>query len=61
VRLFAAVGTHRDIVGAIAERFAGSDAVSASATSESGSDLPPDIIQDIQRLKTDFAGYAAAW
>jgi probable F420-dependent oxidoreductase len=61
VRLFAAVGTHRDITGAIATRFAGSDAVSASATAEQGSDLPPDVIQDIQRLATPFTGYATAW
>ena len=61
VRLFAAVGTHREITGAIATRFAGSDAVSASATAEAGSDLPSDVLQDIQRLKTDFTGYATAW
>ncbi|MBL8673423.1 MAG: LLM class flavin-dependent oxidoreductase, partial [Rhodospirillales bacterium] len=61
VRLFAAVGTHREIAGAIAERFAGSDSVSASATAEQGSDLPPDVIQDIQRIKTDFTGYATKW
>ncbi|HJQ57999.1 MAG TPA: TIGR03617 family F420-dependent LLM class oxidoreductase [Vineibacter sp.] len=61
VRLFAAVGTHREIAAAIAERFAGSDSVSASATSETGSDLPGDVIQDIQRLKTTFTGFATAW
>lgn len=61
VRLFAAVGTHREIAQAIRTRFAGSDSVSASATSEEGADLPPDVIQDIQRIRTDFAGYAAGW
>ncbi|MGE3652395.1 MAG: TIGR03617 family F420-dependent LLM class oxidoreductase [Reyranellaceae bacterium] len=61
VRLFAAVGTHREIANAIAERFAGSDSVSASATSEEGADLPPDVIQDIKRIRTDFTGYGAAW
>ena len=61
VRLFAAVGTHREIAGAIKQRFAGSDSVSASATSEEGSDLPPDVIQDIQRIQTRFAGYGAGW
>lgn len=61
VRLFAAVGTHREIAKAIRARFAGSDSVSASATSEEGSDLPPDVIQDIQRIPTSFAGYGAAW
>lgn len=61
VRLFAAVGTHKEIAGAIRERFAGSDSVSASATSEEGADLPPDVIQDIQRIPTAFAGYGNAW
>jgi probable F420-dependent oxidoreductase len=61
VRLFAAVGTHREIAAAIAERFAGSDSIAASATSESGSDLPPDVLQDIQRLPTKFTGFATAW
>lgn len=61
VRLFAAVGTHKEIAGAIRERFAGSDSVSASATSEEGADLPPDIIQDIQRIPTAFAGYGISW
>jgi len=61
VRLFAAVGTHKEIVGAIATRFVGSDSVSASATSEEGADLPPDVIQDIKRIPTTFAGYGNAW
>ena len=61
VRLFAAVGTHREIAQAVRERFAGSDSVSASATSEEGADLPPEIIQDIKRIPTAFAGYASGW
>ncbi len=61
VRLFAAVGTHKEIAAAIRERFAGSDSVSASATSEEGADLPPDVIQDIKRIPTAFAGYGNAW
>jgi probable F420-dependent oxidoreductase len=61
VRLFAAVGTHKEIAGAIRERFAGSDSVSASATSEEGADLPPDVIQDIRRIETAFVGFDTAW
>ncbi len=61
VRLFAAVGTHREITSAIATRFEGSDSISASATAEAGSDLPPDVIQDIQRIGTAFAGFPTAW
>ena len=60
VRLFAAVGTHREIANASAERFAGPTGA-ASATSEEGADLPPDVIQDIKRIRTDFTGYGAAW
>jgi len=60
VRLFAAVGRHDEIAGAIAERFGGvSDTVSDSASSEIAGDLPPDIIQDIQRIPAAFTGYAA--
>jgi probable F420-dependent oxidoreductase len=61
VRLFAAVGTHKEIAAAIRERFAGSDSVSASATAEEGADLPPDVIQDIKRIPTRFVGYGNAW
>lgn len=50
VRLFAAVGRHDEIADAIEERFGGvSDAVGASASPEIPADLPPDVIQDIQR------------
>jgi hypothetical protein len=48
VRLFAAVGRHDQIAKAIDERFGGLvDAVSTS-------DLPPDLIQDIQRIPTRY-------
>ena len=48
VHLFAAVGRHDQIAKAIEARFGGLvDAVSAS-------DLPPDLIQDIQRIPTRY-------
>jgi hypothetical protein len=48
VHRFAAVGRHDQIAKAIEARFGGLvDAVSAS-------DLPPDLIQDIQRIPTRY-------
>ena len=59
VRLFAAVGRHDEIVGAIAARFGGlTDTIQASANSSMPADLPPDLIQDIRRLPRQFAGFA---
>ena len=63
VHLFAAVGTHAEIAGRIAERFGGlSDAISLRADSSSaGGDTPPDVIQEIKRIATPFQGYRTAW
>jgi probable F420-dependent oxidoreductase len=55
VHLFAAVGRHDQIAKAIEARFGGLvDAVSASANSNKPADLPPDLIQDIQRIETQY-------
>jgi probable F420-dependent oxidoreductase len=60
VNLFAAVGRHDQIVKVIAERFGGLvDAVQASANSAVPANLPPDLIQDIQRLPRAFQGFGA--
>ncbi|MDP6565867.1 MAG: TIGR03617 family F420-dependent LLM class oxidoreductase [Alphaproteobacteria bacterium] len=60
-RLFAAVGRHDQIAEAIAERFGGiSDAISDSASSELAGTLPPEVIQDIQRIPCPFQGFAGA-
>ncbi len=63
VHLFAAVGTHKEIAGKIAERFGGlSDAINLRADSSSaGGDTPPDVIQDIKRIPTPFQGYKTDW
>src|ERR1700761_4495939 len=63
VHLFAAVGTHTEIAGKIAERFGGlSDALNLRADSSSaGGDVPPDVIQEIKRIATPFKGYKTAW
>jgi alkanesulfonate monooxygenase SsuD/methylene tetrahydromethanopterin reductase-like flavin-dependent oxidoreductase (luciferase family) len=59
VHLFAAVGRHDEIAEAINERFGGiSDAVYDSASSELRGGLPADVIQDIQRIPSRFAGFA---
>jgi len=58
VRLFAAVGRHDEIAAAVEARFAGvSDAISASASAEIPGGLPADVIADIRRIPTAFAGY----
>lgn len=63
VHLFAAVGTHKEIAGKIAERFGGlSDAINLRADSSSaGGDAPPDVIQEIKRIPTPFQGYKTDW
>jgi probable F420-dependent oxidoreductase len=56
VRLFAAVGTHREIVREIGQRFGGR----VDALSLGSSAVPPDVVQDIRRIPTRFTGYRAA-
>jgi len=62
VHLFAAVGTHREIAGALGRRFGGlSDTVFASINSTIRSDLPSDVLADIRRLPVRFKGYNTPW
>jgi probable F420-dependent oxidoreductase len=62
VHLFAAVGTHKEIAGAIQARFGGMcDAVSLRGDPTVHAPVPPDLIPDIQRLPTRFTGYNTAW
>ena len=50
VHLFAAVGRHDELKGAIEQRFGGiSDSISDSASPELEGTMPPDLIQDIQQ------------
>ena len=59
VHLFSAVGRHDEIAGAIEKRFGGiSDSISDSASSELRGGMPPDVIQDIQRIPSNFKGFA---
>ena len=63
VRLFAAVGTHKEIAVRIDERFGGvSDALNLRAdSSTAGGDVPPDVIREIKRIATPFRGYKTDW
>lgn len=62
VRLFAAVGTHRDIAREIEGRFGGLvDAVALSGGYGTRQDIPADLIQDIRRIPSAFAGYRTEW
>ena len=58
--LFAAIGTHDEIVDKIAARFGGvADTIFASVSYEKPADLPPAVIAAIQRIPTSFEGYAS--
>jgi len=62
VRLFAAVGTHRDLAVEIERRFGGvADAVALSGGYGVRQEIPPDLVQDIRRIPSVFAGYRTAW
>ncbi|HMH53241.1 MAG TPA: TIGR03617 family F420-dependent LLM class oxidoreductase [Candidatus Acidoferrum sp.] len=59
VRLFAAVGTHRELAREIERRYAGiTDSVTLSGGYGVHQDIPPDLIQDIRRIPTAFTGFS---
>ena len=61
VHLFAAVGRHDQIARVVEQRFGGLvDSLHASANSSMPAGLPPDLIQDIRRIKVSFGGFGAA-
>jgi probable F420-dependent oxidoreductase len=62
VLLFAAIGTYRDIARAIEERFAGVvDTVSLSGGYGTHQEIPPDVIQDVQRIPGTFTEHPTGW
>jgi probable F420-dependent oxidoreductase len=62
VALFTAIGTYQTIAAAIEERFGGlSDALNVGGTTLAPTDLPPDLLADIKRIPTPFAGYRLPW
>lgn len=61
VHLFAAVGTHAQIVDAIRRRFGMVDAINLRADPHTDGDVPPDLIQEIKRIPVTFVRYRTAW
>jgi probable F420-dependent oxidoreductase len=62
VRLFAAVGPHRDLARVIAERFGSvADTVTLSGGYGVRQDIPADLIQDIRRIPSPFLGHHTLW
>jgi hypothetical protein len=60
--LFAAVGTHQEIAGEIERRFGGAaDAVAISGGYGVRQDVPPEVVEEIRRIPSVFAGYRTAW
>jgi len=57
--LFTVIGRHETLAKKVTERFTGlSDAIYASTAPELGSDMPPDLVTDIQSIPTNFAAFA---
>jgi probable F420-dependent oxidoreductase len=60
VALFAAIGRYDEIVPAIRDRFEGlCDLLYASTAPDVPGNLPPDLIQEIQRIPRTFRGFKA--
>ncbi len=59
LELFVVAGRHDQIQSRLEARLAGlSDSIYASANSAMPADLPPSLIQDLNRIETPFEGYA---
>ena len=62
LHLFTAVGTHRDLAAAVAARFGGAaDSIALSGGYGIQQTVPPDLIQDLQRIPATFTGFATDW
>ncbi|MDP6707444.1 MAG: TIGR03617 family F420-dependent LLM class oxidoreductase [Alphaproteobacteria bacterium] len=63
LRLFTAVGRHDELAEVIEARFGGAaDAINASVASDIPGGLPPDLVQDLQRIPSTFTGFSTeAW
>ena len=62
VRLFAAIGTYKDIARAIEQRFGGVvDTVSLSGGYGMRQEIPPVVIEDIRRIPGAFTAHPRGW
>ncbi len=62
VHLFAAVGTHRDLARAVERHFGGvADAVAISGGYGVRQEVPPGLVQDLQRIRAAHTGHAPGW
>jgi hypothetical protein len=62
LRLFAAIGRYDELANLVADRFGGCiDMVYASISSDIQPKIPPEILQDIQRIATPFNGFKTNW
>lgn len=62
LRLFAAVGRFDELAGVVETRYGGcTDMVYASTSSDVRPDIPAEVLRDIQRIATPFAGFKTAW
>ena len=62
VRLFAAIGTHKQIAKAIEGRFGGvADTIALSGGYGLRQDIPSDLIQDLRRIPSPFTRHLTAW
>ena len=58
VRLFAAVGRHDELKDAMTDRFGGLvDTVSAGTPVDDPGGLPPELIREMQSIRTPFTGF----
>lgn len=58
VRLFAAVGRHDELTQAVTDRFGGLvDSISVGTPVDEPGGLPPDLIQDLQKVASPFQGW----
>jgi probable F420-dependent oxidoreductase len=62
VRLFAAIGTYRELAGVVGERFGGAaDAVSISGGYGVHQEVPAEVIQDLKRIPSPFTQHLGTW
>ncbi|MEQ9640357.1 MAG: TIGR03617 family F420-dependent LLM class oxidoreductase [Alphaproteobacteria bacterium] len=62
VRLFAAVGTYRDLAGAIAERYGDAvDQIRMETPEDADMGAIAEVVQDVKKIPAAFKGYDTNW